>query len=72
MRTIKIKLPFAVETSIEERRKKLNSWAYVMLKNDVINVIEEQHLEQMSYIVVENTRVFPEVPQVSETENEPK
>ncbi len=69
MRTIKIKLPFAVETSIEERRKKLNLWANVMLKNSEINVIEEQHLEQMSYIVVENTRVFPEV---SQTENEPQ
>lgn len=53
MRTIKIKLPFASETGIEERRNKLNVWANAMLKSTKMVVVEEQHMEKMSYIVVE-------------------
>ena len=53
MRTIKIKLPFASETGIEERRNKLNVWASAMLKSTKMVVVEEQHMEKMSYIVVE-------------------
>ena len=56
MRTIKIKLPFNEEVKNAERNTKLNSWAQMMLKNKQVNIVEEKHLEKMSYIVVENTR----------------
>jgi len=57
MNTIKIKLPFNSETKLGDRKLKLETWANTMLKGSKINIIEEKHLEQMSYIVVENTRI---------------
>ena len=56
MRTIKIKLPFKSEINKTERNSKLNTWAKTMLRGKKINIVEEKHLDKMSYIVVENTR----------------
>ena len=56
MRTIKIKLPFKSELNKTERNSKLNTWAKTMLRGKKINIVEEKHLDKMSYIVVENTR----------------
>ena len=56
MRTIKIKLPFNSEIDKTERNFKLNTWAKTMLRGKKVNIVEEKHLEKMSYIVVENTR----------------
>ena len=56
MRTIKIKLPFNSEIDKTERNSKLNIWAKTMLRGKKVNIVEEKHLEKMSYIVVENTR----------------
>ena len=56
MRTIKIKLPFNSDIKKSERNSKLNTWAKTMLKGKKVNIVEEKHLDKMSYIVVENTR----------------
>lgn len=55
MRTIKIKLPFAQNTGIAERRFNLFQWAMTLVKNATLNILDEQHYEGGSYIVVENT-----------------
>lgn len=60
MRTIKIKLPFSSETPKEDRNAKLSLWAKAMLKSEDVNVIEEKHLDLMSYIIVENSKKKPE------------
>lgn len=56
MRTIKIKLPFSSDTTKADRNSKLDAYAKVMLRNQEVNVVEEKHLEKMSYIVVENKK----------------
>lgn len=56
MKTIKIKLSFAPETAKNERKAKLELWASTMLKGNQVNIIEENHMEKQSYIVVENTK----------------
>lgn len=55
-RTIKIKLPFASEVDQQTRAEKLYEWAKGMLKGANLVVLEEKHLERMSYIVFENTK----------------
>ncbi len=52
MNTIKIKLPFSPKMTDIERRTMLLTWANKMLKRDNANILEEKHLERMSYIVV--------------------
>ncbi len=52
MQTIKIKLPFSPEKTITERKVKLMQWAKTMIKTKEANILEEKHLERMSYIVV--------------------
>lgn len=56
MRTIKIKLPFKSGTKIKDRNSKLNTWAKAMTKRGSVNILEEKHLDKMSYIVVENPK----------------
>lgn len=58
MKTIKIRLQFSPDTQRNDRRIKLQTWANAMLKGNKINILEEKHLEQTSYIVVENTRII--------------
>jgi len=55
MRTIKLKLPFTDNTGIADRHSKLFLWAKTLVNNATVNVIDEQHYERASYIVVENT-----------------
>ncbi len=55
-RTIKIKLPFKPEIRQNERKSRLLVWAKSMLKNSNVNILEEKHLDRMSYIVIENTK----------------
>jgi len=55
MRTIKLKLPFSNNTGIADRHSKLFLWAKTLVNNAPVNVIDEQHYERTSYIVVENT-----------------
>jgi len=55
MKTIKIKLSFSPETSITERKRKLETWAVAMLKGTIVNIVEEKHFETVSFIIVENT-----------------
>jgi len=52
MRTIKIKLTFSPKITELERRTMLLTWASKMLKKNTANILEEKHLERMSYIVV--------------------
>ena len=56
MKTIKIKLPFNKDEKKSVRNSKLNAWAKTMLRGKKINIIQEEHLDKMSYIIVENTR----------------
>ncbi len=56
MRTIKIKLPFSSDTKLPERNTKLNTWARTMLRGKEVKIVEEKHLEEMSYIIVENPK----------------
>lgn len=58
MKTIKIKLPFSSEINKEERIEKLEKWAKVMLRKDIINIVEESHFETLSWIVVENSKSY--------------
>ncbi|MBQ1698271.1 MAG: hypothetical protein II075_10360 [Bacteroidales bacterium] len=55
MRTIKLKLPFTNNTGIADRHCKLFLWAKALVNSAIVNVIDEQHYESASYIVVENT-----------------
>jgi hypothetical protein len=55
MRTIKLKLPFTDNTGIADRHSKLFLWAKTLVNNAPVNVIDEQHYESASYIIVENT-----------------
>lgn len=55
MRTIKLKLSFTNETGIAERHSKLFLWVKTLVNNATVNIIDEQHYESASYIVVENT-----------------
>ncbi len=55
-RTIKIKLSFAPEISIANRRAELFKWARGVYKVTNIIILEEQHLERMSYIVIQNPK----------------
>ena len=55
MRTIKLKLPFSNNTGIADRHSKLFLWAKTLVNNATVNVIDEQHYESTSYIIVENT-----------------
>ena len=61
MKTIKIKLPFNSENSIIERKNALNKWAKAMLKQEILIVIEEEHYETMSYIVIVNTFAYEKI-----------
>ena len=56
-RTIKIKLSFSPEIKLLDRKQKLLKWATGMLKGKKVNILEEKHLEKMSYIIVENTSI---------------
>jgi len=55
-RTVKIKLSFAPEVSTTARRAELFKWARGVYKITNIIVLEEQHLERMSYIVIQNPK----------------
>lgn len=55
MRTIKINLPFAKNTGVEERHFNLFQWAKTLVDNAIVNILEEKHYDEGSYIVVENT-----------------
>lgn len=55
MRTIKLKLPFDNTTGIADRHSKLFLWAKTLVNSATVNVIDEQHYDNVSYIVVENT-----------------
>jgi len=52
MKTIKVKLPFTPEITIKERKKILKKWAKALVKNGNLCILEEDHLERMSYIVI--------------------
>jgi hypothetical protein len=52
-RKVKIKLSFAPEVSIASRRAELFKWAKGVYRITNIVVLEEQHLERMSYIVIQ-------------------
>ncbi|MCR5456199.1 MAG: hypothetical protein K6F33_14545 [Bacteroidales bacterium] len=54
MRTIKLKLPFTNNTGVAERHSKLFLWAKTLVNNATVNVLDEQHYERSSFIVVEN------------------
>ncbi|MBR4266203.1 MAG: hypothetical protein IKQ46_09130 [Bacteroidales bacterium] len=58
MRTIKLKSPFSIETGKEQRKSILMMWASVLLKNSRINILQEEHYDTGSFIVVENTRTI--------------
>lgn len=61
IRTIKLKLPFDKSQSIADRHSKLFLWAKTLVNNAPVNVIDEQHFEDRSFIMVENTyRPTPE------------
>jgi len=55
MRTIRINLPFAQNTAIEERHFSLFEWAKTLVNSAFVNVIAEEHYEGSSSMVVENT-----------------
>lgn len=55
MSTIKLKLPFSASTDKADRHSKLFLWAKALVNSATVNVIDEQHYDDMSYIVVENT-----------------
>lgn len=52
MRTVKIKLQFPAEKSKTERRATLMEWAKTILRNQNNEIVEENHFERMSYVVV--------------------
>jgi len=56
MKTIKIKLAFSPEINIFERKNTLINWAIAMLRRESINILEEEHFENLSYIIVENNK----------------
>jgi len=56
MKTIKIKLAFSPQTNITDRKNKLIIWASAMLHSNRINILEEEHFENLSYIIVENIK----------------
>jgi len=58
MKTIKIKLAFEPGTKITDRKMKLETWASAMLKGAQVKIIEEQHSDLASYIIVENSRLI--------------
>ena len=61
IRTIKLKLPFDKSKSIEDRHSKLFLWAKTLVNNAPVNVIDEQHFEDRSFIMIENNyRPTPE------------
>lgn len=61
MSTIKLKLPFPASTNTADRHSKLFLWAKTLVNNAPVNVIDEQHYDNVSYIVVENNyRPTPE------------
>lgn len=61
VRTIKLKLPFDKSKSIADRHSKLFLWAKTLVNGAPVNIIDEQHFEEKSFIVVENTyRPTPE------------
>ena len=62
MSTIKLKLPFKATTSEADRRSKLFLWAkHGLLNGGEVKVLDEQHFEDRSFIIVENTyRPTPE------------
>ena len=61
MSTIKLKLPFSAGTNTADRHSKLFLWAKTLVNNAPVNVLDEQHYDNMSFIVVENTyRPTPE------------
>ena len=51
MRRLKLKLGFNKETSVEERKSKLNLWLSVLLRGRKMDVVEEEHYDTMSYVV---------------------
>ena len=51
MRRIKIKLPFK-NINLDYRHKKLIEMAHVLANDNFFTIIEERHLNEMSYIVV--------------------
>ena len=57
-RTIKIKLAFSPEIELSERKTKLTKWANGMLRGKKVIILEEKHLERMSYIIIENTTIL--------------
>ena len=57
MRKLKLKLGFDKETSIEERKSKLELWLSVLFRGHKAEVIEEEHFDTVSYIVALNTEV---------------
>ncbi|MCQ2249624.1 MAG: hypothetical protein MJZ66_00795 [Bacteroidales bacterium] len=55
MRTIRINLPFAQSTGIAERHFSLFEWAKTLVDSAFVNVIKEEHYEESSSMLVENT-----------------
>ena len=50
-----MKLPFNNNTGIADRHSKLFLWAKTLVNSAAVNVLDEQHYESTSFIVVENT-----------------
>lgn len=55
MRSLKLKLGFAKETGIEERKSKLLLWLSVLFRGNNAKIVEEEHFDTMSYIVALNS-----------------
>ncbi|PID89746.1 MAG: hypothetical protein CSB01_00260 [Bacteroidia bacterium] len=53
-KTVKIKLLFAPSVSKSERVKKLKKWASGTHRGARIEVLEEQHFANMSFIIIKN------------------
>lgn len=67
MSTIKLKLPMDKSLSTADKHSKLFLWAKTLVNNTPVNIIDEQHHEGVSFIVVENTyRPTPDSPTTPE------
>ena len=55
-RKVKIKLNFDANTSIATRRAELLRWATGVYRITHVIILEEKHLERMSYMIFQNPR----------------
>lgn len=55
-RKVKIKLKFSPETPVAKRRADLLNWAKGVYRIARPVILEEKHLANMSYVVIQNPR----------------